>query len=75
MEFCKYFQELFSSSNPSQSQIQATIQDIPSRVTPKMNVQLDEPFTQEEIVEALAQMCPTKAPGLDGLPSFFYQKH
>lgn len=54
MEFCKYFQELFSSSNPSQSQIQATIQDIPSRVTPKMNVQLDEPFTQEEIAEALA---------------------
>lgn len=40
-----------------------------------MNKQLNKPFSAEEVVEALSQMCPTKALGLDGLPTIFYQKH
>lgn len=45
---------------------------MPSKVTLEMNGHLDEPFTLEEIAEALTQMCPTKAPGPDGLSAAFF---
>lgn len=32
---------------------------------------MDQPFTAKEIIDALAQMCPTKALGPDGLPVVF----
>lgn len=45
------------------------------KVSPEMNTDMSQPYTKEEIIEALAQMCPTKAPGPDGLPAAFYQKY
>lgn len=40
-----------------------------------MNGQLKDPFISKEIATALSQMCSTKAPGPDGLPTVFFQKH
>lgn len=49
--------------------------DLPRQVIGEMNNFLDQKFTKEDVSSAFTQMCPTKAPGLDGLPVAFFQKH
>jgi len=53
----------------------SVLNTVPTKVTPDMNDQLLAPFTEKEVKEALFQMFPTKAPGPDGLPAHFFQRH
>ena len=45
------------------------------RITDEMNEELMRLFTEDEVKEALFQMCPTKAPGPDGFLTTLFQKH
>lgn len=44
-------------------------------ITEEMNGKLTEPFSEEEISDALFQIRPLKAPGPDGFPARFFQKN
>jgi len=48
---------------------------VPVKVTAAMNEGLLAPFEKEEVKIALFQMFPTKAPGPDGMPAHFFQRH
>ena len=39
----------------------------------EMNGMLSQEFSEQEVVAALKQMAPLKAPGPDGMPPLFYQ--
>lgn len=66
---------MFALSKPSQNRIEEALNGLPPKVTPNLNAQLEEPFTLEDIENALSQICPIKAPCPDGLPAAFFQKH
>jgi hypothetical protein len=74
--FIPYFkkkEELFSSE-PTIS-MDSVLDAIPEKVDERMNEELGKPYSNKEIKDALFQMGPTKAPGLDGFPAMFYQVH
>ena len=48
---------------------------VPVKVMAGMNDILCAPYMNEEVKVALFQMFPTKAPGPDGFPAHFYQRH
>ena len=45
------------------------------KVTPEMNRTLLDPYKEGEVKDALFQMFLTKAPGPDGFPAHFFQRH
>lgn len=46
---------------------------VPTVITNAMNESLCYDFDENEVVDALHQMAPLKAPGADGMPPLFYQ--
>ena len=68
-----YFEKLYTTSFPSR--ISKVTNTIPTRVTNEMNQSLIKEFIREEVVIALQQMHPTKAPGPDGMSAIFFQKY
>ncbi|CAM8979923.1 unnamed protein product [Rhodiola kirilowii] len=49
--------------------------ELPRRVTNAHNDMLLSPYTERDIYAAVHQLNPLKAPGLDGIPAEFLQRH
>ena len=61
----EYFSELFTTSSPTKAvEVADTVQRC---IMEEMNEQLTKEFQKEEIVQAISQMHPTKAPSPDGM--------
>ncbi|XP_073355415.1 uncharacterized protein [Aegilops tauschii subsp. strangulata] len=66
-----YFQNLFTRDpNLNPEEIVALFE---SKVSVEMNERLCKEFTASEISDALFEIGPLKAPGIDGFPARFYQ--
>ncbi|PON79455.1 hypothetical protein PanWU01x14_011900 [Parasponia andersonii] len=66
-----YFRKIFASPSSSQMDIDRATRGLSVHVDEEMNRRLIEPFSEEEIKEALFNMGHTKAP--NGFRSIFYQ--
>ena len=73
--FCNYFTNLFTTTNPSQTQMEEVLEKIPRKITTEMNEELDKPFNAKEIITTLSQMCLTVVPRPYGFPAAFFQKY
>lgn len=68
-----FYMNLYTSEGTEN--MESVLNTVPAKVTPDMNDQLIAPFREQEVKEAIFQMFPTKALGLDGLPAYFFQRH
>lgn len=52
--FCEYFTNIFTSTKPSQEQMNSPLSDLPAKITREMADYLEQPFSEKEITDALA---------------------
>ncbi|XP_074306449.1 uncharacterized protein LOC141641696 [Silene latifolia] len=69
----EYFEQLFTSTRPTD--FGDIMQGVEGRVTREMNEGLRAQYTGEEVVQALNQMNPLKAPRPDGMNGLFFQTY
>uniref|UniRef100_A0A2N9IFV5 Reverse transcriptase domain-containing protein n=1 Tax=Fagus sylvatica TaxID=28930 RepID=A0A2N9IFV5_FAGSY len=67
-----YFENIFCSAHPHR--MLATLEAVEPVVCDIWNQQLVDSFTAKEVKRALFDMHPSKAPGPDGMSSFFFKK-
>ena len=68
-----YFQSIFSAEPDLDASLVLDLLEV--KVLDQDNTHLCAPFGDKEISDALFQIGPLKAPGLDGLPVIFFQRN
>ncbi|KAA3465353.1 reverse transcriptase [Gossypium australe] len=68
-----FFKNLFMSRGVGESF--HLLQGIEKRISSDTNASLLSSFTEEDVVSALQEMRPTKAPGPDGFSAIFFQRY
>ncbi|KAK3211831.1 hypothetical protein Dsin_016537 [Dipteronia sinensis] len=69
-----YFDNHFTSSNPSQENMDSILDDIHQKISVQQSCFLDSKFSGEEIRKVVFHMNPLKAFGNDGLRALFFLK-
>ncbi|KAL9672899.1 hypothetical protein QQ045_029152 [Rhodiola kirilowii] len=71
-----YFKKIFQSSLDGRTvDWNSVLEHVGLVVNEEMNAVLNRDITKEEVRRAVFAQGPPKAPGLDGFPGIFYQKH
>lgn len=68
-----FFQRLYTADPEVEGS--ELLQLVPNKISEEMNSDLCKPFSEQEIADALFQMGPLKAPGPNGFPARFFQRH
>ncbi|KAA3472179.1 reverse transcriptase [Gossypium australe] len=68
-----YFDKLFSAS--AEESEEHLFDLVKRKITASMNEALLKQFTEDEICQAVKEMPPLKAPGVDGFAAIFYQTY
>ncbi|KAL3812349.1 hypothetical protein ACJIZ3_013617 [Penstemon smallii] len=71
----EYFKDIFTSTHPSESEMDVALSALRIRVSLEDNQYLLQPFSADEVHRALFSMYPLKSPGPDGFPPLFFQKY
>ncbi|KAK3188191.1 hypothetical protein Dsin_027752 [Dipteronia sinensis] len=66
--------DLFRSNQGSDHTMNKVLDTVQPRISPQRSSLLDRAFIADEVRLAVFAIAPNKAPGIDGLSGFFYQK-
>jgi hypothetical protein len=69
----KFFKDLYTADQKVQPDI--ITDNVQTQISQEMNERLCKDYSDEEIGNALFQIGPLKAPGKDGFPARFFQRH
>uniref|UniRef100_A0A803PAX6 Reverse transcriptase domain-containing protein n=1 Tax=Cannabis sativa TaxID=3483 RepID=A0A803PAX6_CANSA len=72
---CDHFQEIFSAKDYEGDMVAHLQRFVPCKVSRIQNEFLLSEFKEADILNALSQINAMKAPGMDGMPSLFYEHH